>query len=86
LATVEEALGGDAKVAKSLHTACKNHEKKTGTKRAADDGPAVTQVKKPKLETHRRDLDYSAMSGDDLETALELPLEEDEEVFEAPLL
>ncbi|WZH49078.1 UPF0029 domain-containing protein [Fusarium acuminatum] len=81
LATVEEALGGDAKAAKSLHTACKNHEKKTGTKRAADDGPAIIEAKKPKLETHRRDLDYSAMSGDDLETALELPLEEDEEVI-----
>ncbi|KAM0251568.1 hypothetical protein ACHAP5_001575 [Fusarium lateritium] len=81
VATVEEALGGDAKAAKSLHTACKNHEKKTGTKRPADDGTVITEAKKPKLETHRRDLDYSAMSGDDLETALELPLEEDEEVI-----
>ncbi|KAG8671330.1 hypothetical protein FPOAC2_04666 [Fusarium poae] len=82
LATVEEALGGDAKTAKSLHTACKNHEKKSGTKRAAEDGTATTtDVKKPKLEAHRRDLDYNAMSGDDLEAALELPLEEDEEII-----
>ncbi|KAF5680375.1 hypothetical protein FHETE_500 [Fusarium heterosporum] len=81
LTTVEKALGGDAKAAKSLHTACKNHDKKTGTKRAADDGSTLVEAKKPKLETHRRDLDYSAMSGDDLETALEMPLEEDEETI-----
>ncbi|KAM0307772.1 hypothetical protein HYE67_000548 [Fusarium culmorum] len=82
LATVEEALGGDAKAAKSLHTACKNHEKKSGTKRAAEDGvPTTAEVKKPKLEAHRRDLDYSSMSGDDLEATLELPLEENEEII-----
>ncbi|KAH7199918.1 hypothetical protein DER44DRAFT_789153 [Fusarium oxysporum] len=81
LATVEEALSGDAKAAKSLHTACKNHEKKSGTKRGADDGAAPTEVKKPKLETHRRDLDYGSMSGDDLEASLELPLEEDEDII-----
>lgn len=82
MATVEEALGGDAKAAKSLHTACKNHEKKSGTKRAAEDGvPITAEVKKPKLEAHRRDLDYSSMSGDDLEATLELPLEENEEII-----
>ncbi|RGP67813.1 hypothetical protein FSPOR_5648 [Fusarium sporotrichioides] len=82
LATVEEALGGDAKTAKSLHTACKNHEKKSGTKRAAEDGATnAAEAKKPKLEAHRRDLDYSAMSGDDIEAALELPLEEDEDII-----
>ncbi|KAF0634599.1 hypothetical protein FPSE5266_04654 [Fusarium pseudograminearum] len=82
LATVEEALGGDAKAAKSLQTACKNHEKKSGTKRAAEDGvPTTAEVKKPKLEAHRRDLDYSSMSGDDLEATLELPLEENEEII-----
>jgi hypothetical protein len=82
LATVEEAFGGDAKTAKSLHTTCKNHEKKSGTKRAAEDGASTTaEVKKPKLEAHRRDLDYSAMSGNDLEAALELPLEENEETI-----
>ncbi|KAF5018470.1 hypothetical protein F66182_9543 [Fusarium sp. NRRL 66182] len=81
LSTVEEALGGDAKAAKSLHTACKTHAKKGGNKRAAENTPVATGAKKPKLETHRRDLDYSAMSGDDLEAALELPLEEDEEII-----
>ncbi|KAF4981753.1 hypothetical protein FZEAL_2504 [Fusarium zealandicum] len=78
LATVEEALGGDTKVAKSLHTACKAHGKK-GSKRPAEDGDSATAAKKPKLEAHRRDLDYSAMSGDELEAALELPLDEGEE-------
>ncbi|RFN43956.1 hypothetical protein FIE12Z_11808 [Fusarium flagelliforme] len=81
LTTIEDALG-DAKTAKSLHTACKSHEKKSGTKRAAEDGSATTtEAKKPKIEAHRRDLDYSAMSGDDLEAALELPLEEDEDII-----
>ncbi|KAJ3467447.1 hypothetical protein MRS44_005011 [Fusarium solani] len=81
LATVEEALGGDAKAAKSLHAACKAHGKKSGGKRAVEDGGVGAGAKKPKLEAHRRDLDYSAMSGDELEAALELPLEEDEEVI-----
>ena len=81
MARVEEALSGDARAAKSLHTACKNHEKKSGTKRGADDGTAPAEVKKPKLETHRRDLDYGSMSGDDLEASLELPLEEDEDII-----
>ncbi|KAF5669877.1 impact [Fusarium circinatum] len=81
LATVEEALSGDAKAAKSLHTACKNHEKKSGTKRGADGGAAPAEAKKPKLETHRRDLDYGSMSGDDLEASLELPLQEDEDII-----
>ncbi|PTD05201.1 hypothetical protein FCULG_00002170 [Fusarium culmorum] len=66
LATVEEALGGDAKAAKSLHTACKNHEKKSGTKRAAEDGVPTTA---------------ELYVGDDLEATLELPLEENEEII-----
>ncbi|KAF5007274.1 hypothetical protein FDECE_6389 [Fusarium decemcellulare] len=81
LATLEETLDGDAKAAKSLHAACKAHGKKAGSKRAAEDGGAAAGAKKPKLEAHRRDLDYSAMSGDELEATLELPLEEDEEVI-----
>ncbi|KAM5346515.1 hypothetical protein ACJ41O_009520 [Fusarium nematophilum] len=84
LATLEEALGGDPKAAKSLHTACKAHGKK-GSKRAAaaEDagGSPGGAKKKPRLEAHRRDLDYSAMSGDELEAELELPLEEDEETI-----
>ncbi|KAH6894297.1 hypothetical protein B0T10DRAFT_480101 [Thelonectria olida] len=83
LATVEEALGlSDAKEAKRLHTACKDQLKKP-TKRSADDsgGASAESSKKPKLEAHRRDLDYNSMSGEELEASLELPLTEDEDVI-----
>ncbi|KAH7175713.1 hypothetical protein EDB81DRAFT_17719 [Dactylonectria macrodidyma] len=80
LATVEEALAGDAKAAKSLHTACKGHGKKSN-KRAAEGSASTNDAKKPRLEATRRDLDYGAMSADDLEAALELPLTEDEEMI-----
>ncbi|CAM1502054.1 Fc.00g040380.m01.CDS01 [Cosmosporella sp. VM-42] len=79
LTTIEEALN-DPKAAKSLHTACKSHGKKA-TKRAATEDPTSPNAKKPKMETHKRDLDYSAMSPDDLEASLSLPLVEDEEVI-----
>lgn len=81
LASVEEALGGDAKAAKSLQTACKSHGKKSN-KRAAEDGSSPGEgAKKPRLEATRCELDYSAMSGDDLEATLELPLTEDEDLI-----
>ncbi|KAK7414492.1 hypothetical protein QQX98_006678 [Neonectria punicea] len=82
LATVEEALGGDAKAAKSLHTACKSHGKKPNKRAAPQNGSSPGDgAKRPRLEAHRRDLDYSSMSGDELEAALELPLVEDEELI-----
>ncbi|KPM42880.1 hypothetical protein AK830_g3704 [Neonectria ditissima] len=82
LAIVEEALGGDAKAAKSLHTACKSHGKKSNKRAAPQDGGSPADgVKKPRLEGHRRDLDYSSMTSDDLEAQLELPLVEDEEAI-----
>lgn len=79
LSTIEEALG-DPKVAKSLHTACKSHGTK-GSKRSAPGDSTSPDSKKPKLETHKRDLDYSAMSPDELENSLRLPLTEDEEIL-----
>src|SRR5699024_1365785 len=63
IATIEEAIN-DAKLAKSLHTACKGHGKKS-TKRAAEDA-ASTTAKKIKLEPHKRDLDYSSMAPEEL--------------------
>ncbi|KAF7546400.1 hypothetical protein G7046_g9311 [Stylonectria norvegica] len=78
LASIQDALD-DPKIAKSLHTACKSHGKKL--KRSADDAVDDGAAKKPRLEVHRRDLDYSAMSPEDLEEALRLPLVEDEEVL-----
>ncbi|KAK7422299.1 hypothetical protein QQZ08_009607 [Neonectria magnoliae] len=82
LATVEEALGGDAKAAKSLHTACKSHGKKPSKRAAPQEGSSPGDgVKRPRLEAHRRDLDYSSLSGDELEAALELPLVENEELI-----
>ncbi|KAK4093286.1 hypothetical protein Purlil1_2443 [Purpureocillium lilacinum] len=78
IATIEEAIN-DAKLAKSLHTACKGHGKKS-TKRAAEDA-ASTTAKKIKLEPHKRDLDYSSMAPEELEGALSLPLVEDEDAI-----
>ena len=69
----------DAKLAKSLHTACKNHGKTT-TKRPAD-ASSSPDAKRPRMEMHKRDLDYEAMTADELEGALDLPLEEDEELI-----
>ena len=80
---VEGALG-DAKLAKSFHAACKSHGKKA-TKRAADQQTSPTS-KRTKLEVHRRDLDYSSMTPEELEGALSLPLVEDEEVIKATTL
>lgn len=81
LATIEEALK-DPKLAKSFHTACKTHGKKVA-KRAAEDDSTSPGAKKPKLEIHRRDLDYASMSADELEESLSLPVVEDEELIRA---
>lgn len=79
LATLETALS-DAKLARSVHAACKSHGKKA--KRPAEDSTSST-VKKPKLGIHKRDLDYSSMSPGELEASLSLPLVEDEAVIRA---
>lgn len=72
---------GDAKLAKSLHAACKTHGKKA-TKRGAADSTSPN-AKKPKLEPHKRDLEYSSMTPDELELSLSLPLVEDEDAIQA---
>ncbi|UKZ67445.1 uncharacterized protein TrAtP1_008603 [Trichoderma atroviride] len=84
LSTVEEAIS-DAKLAKSFHTACKSHGKK-GNKRAAEEPASAAGGKKPKLEMHKRDLDYNAMSPEELEGSLMLPLCEDEELIKETAL
>ena len=66
----------DEKLAKSIHTACKSHGKKA--KRPAEDA-STSPVKKVKLEPHKRDLDYSSMPPDELESSLELPAPEEDE-------
>lgn len=92
MATLEGVLG-DAKLAKSIHAACKTHNKKA--KRPADDSQpdgaaaASSQAppgKKPKLELHKRDMDYSSMTPDELEASLSLPIVEDEEVIRGTTL
>ncbi|KJZ78625.1 hypothetical protein HIM_02016 [Hirsutella minnesotensis 3608] len=80
LASVEAAVD-DEKLAKSLHTACKNHGSK-GTKRQAGESTSPS-AKKAKLEPHKRDLDYGSMSADELEAAMSLPLVEDEDAIRA---
>lgn len=65
------------KLAKSFHTACKSHGKK-GSKRAAEEPASSAGGKKPKLEMHKRDLDYNSMTPEELEGSLTLPLCEDE--------
>ncbi|KAL7951660.1 hypothetical protein V8C42DRAFT_304772 [Trichoderma barbatum] len=81
--TVEEAIG-DVKLAKSFHTACKSHGKKSN-KRAAEE-PASSDRKRPKLEMHKRDLDYNSMTPEELEGSLTLPLCEDEELIKETTL
>ncbi|KAL6875177.1 hypothetical protein J3F83DRAFT_730183 [Trichoderma novae-zelandiae] len=76
--TIEAAIG-DAKLAKSFHAACKSHGKKSN-KRAAEE-PASAERKKPRLEIHKRDLDYNSMAPEELEASLTLPLCEDEELI-----
>ncbi|KAG6005162.1 hypothetical protein E4U21_000354 [Claviceps maximensis] len=78
-----EAAIPDAKLAKSFHAACKSHGKGSA-KRAAkadDEGAGKPSAKKARLEPHKRDLDYGAMSSDELEAALVLPLDRDEEAI-----
>lgn len=91
--TTLESVLKDAKLAKSVHAACKSYSKKM--KRPADDSQpgaagAASQEppgKKPKLELHKRDMDYSSMTPDELEASLSLPaVEEDEEVIRGTTL
>ncbi|OTA05036.1 hypothetical protein A9Z42_0056560 [Trichoderma parareesei] len=77
--TGSQAAISDAKLAKSFHTACKSHGKKSN-KRAAEE-PAAAERKKPRLEMHKRDLDYNSMPPEELEASLALPLCEDEELI-----
>ncbi|KAH8129044.1 hypothetical protein LI328DRAFT_129074 [Trichoderma asperelloides] len=81
---IEEAIS-DVKLAKSFHTACKSHGKK-GSKRAAEEPASSAGGKKPKLEMHKRDLDYNSMTPEELEGSLTLPLCEDEEVIKETAL
>ncbi|KAG5929699.1 hypothetical protein E4U53_002392 [Claviceps sorghi] len=78
-----EAAIPDAKLAKSFHAACKSHGKGAGKRAAGPDnaGTDTPSAKKLRLEPHKRDLDYGTMSADELEAALELPLDLDEEVI-----
>lgn len=71
----------DAKLAKSLHAACKSYGKKA-TKRPAADSTSPN-AKRSRLEPHKRDLDYSSMTPDELELSLSLPLVEDEDAIQA---
>ncbi|KAK2589531.1 hypothetical protein QQS21_012793 [Conoideocrella luteorostrata] len=80
LSAVESAIT-DAKLAKAFHTACRSHGKKATSKRAAEGDGTSPNAKKAKLEPHRRDLDYSSMSADELESSLDLPLVVDEEAI-----
>lgn len=73
------------KLAKSFHTACKSHGKK-GNKRAAEEPASSADGKKPKLEMHKRDLDYNSMTPEELEGSLTLPLCEDEELIKETAL
>ncbi|KFA68241.1 hypothetical protein S40285_01604 [Stachybotrys chlorohalonatus IBT 40285] len=75
-----EAIIGDAKLAKSVHAACKSHDKKA-VKRPAEEQESATGAKKAKLQVHKHDLDYSSMSSDDLERSLSLPLVEEEQLI-----
>ncbi|GAB0131727.1 hypothetical protein EsDP_00000188 [Epichloe bromicola] len=72
----------DAKLSKSFHAACKSHGKKA-PKRAADgdEVAASPSAKKIRWEPHKRDLDLASLSADELESALGLPLEMDEEAI-----
>ncbi|KAL7924864.1 hypothetical protein ACQKWADRAFT_286197 [Trichoderma austrokoningii] len=81
---IEEAIS-DAKLAKSFHTACKSHGKK-GSKRAAEEPASAAGGKRPKLEMHKRDLDYNAITPEELEGSLTLPLCEDEELIKETTL
>lgn len=74
-----ESAISDAKLAKNFHAACKSHGKKTA-KRAVEESTSPN-AKRPKLEPHKRDLDYSSMTADELEGSLSLPLVEDEELI-----
>lgn len=80
-----EGILGDPKLAKSFHTACKTHGKK---RPAADDDSSTSPSsnKKQRLEPHKHDLDYASMSSDALESALALPLVEDEAVIRSTKL
>ncbi|KAG5982904.1 hypothetical protein E4U55_001172 [Claviceps digitariae] len=77
-----EAAIPNIKLAKSFHAACKSHGKGKGAaKRASkadDEGDGTPSAKKARLEPHKRDLDYGAMNPEELEAALELPLDRDE--------
>ena len=52
-----------------------------GSKRLAPGDAASPDSKKAKLEVHKHDLNYSAMTPDELENSLRLPLVEDEEIL-----
>ncbi|PHH68039.1 hypothetical protein CDD80_296 [Ophiocordyceps camponoti-rufipedis] len=89
LNTVEAAIG-DVRLAKSLQTACSKHQTTTTTtttKRTAGDAlESSSPSKKTKLQPHKRQVDYGALTSDELERSLALPLEEDETTIRATTL
>ncbi|KAG6053521.1 hypothetical protein E4U16_006693 [Claviceps sp. LM84 group G4] len=79
-----EAAIPDSRVARSLYSACRLHIKSAPKRAAAEEageGATAPDAKRARLEPHKRDLDYGTMSADELETALGLPLERDEDAI-----
>ncbi|KAG5959582.1 hypothetical protein E4U58_004937 [Claviceps cyperi] len=76
-----EAAIPDNRIARSLYSACRLHIKSAPKRAAADEadeGSSTPDAKRARLEPHKRDLDYGTMSAEELEAALGLPLERDE--------
>ncbi|KAG6280195.1 hypothetical protein E4U47_001298 [Claviceps purpurea] len=79
-----EAAIPDSRVARSLYSACRLHIKSAPKRAAAEEageGASAPDAKRARLEPHKRDLDYGTMSAEELETALALPLERDEDAI-----
>ncbi|KAG6116160.1 hypothetical protein E4U14_000470 [Claviceps sp. LM454 group G7] len=79
-----EAAIPDSRVARSLYSACRLHIKSAPKRAAAEEageGASAPDAKRARLEPHKRDLDYGTMSAEELEAALELPLERDEDAI-----
>ncbi|PHH71244.1 hypothetical protein CDD82_6664 [Ophiocordyceps australis] len=80
ISTIETALK-DSKLAKGFHAACKKHGR-DALKRSNDDAE-LPSAKRPKLVPHKRDVDYSSMTPDELEESMQLPVVEDEDAIQA---
>ncbi|KZL87800.1 impact protein [Colletotrichum incanum] len=81
---VERALG-DAKMARSLHTACKTHSKRPSSKRSGD-SLSATSDKRAKKQHASSDPEPAGRSAKEQEDALALPLvTNEEEIAEASI-